>query len=137
MPRVRGFRFNGRPYVRVDVSIPRLGSVARVPFLLDTGADRTVIHARDRDRFPDGAVRTGSALTAGTELAGIGGVPIPYAIEEAEYVFEDEDGAAWPLPGRVHIALDPAVDGIPSLLGRDILDKVLFCISEREITLDW
>ena len=138
MPRVHGYRdAAGRPRARLLVRLPRFRAETAVSFLLDTGSDGTAIHLDDRLLFDVEAVHTGEGLTLAADVLGIGGVAHSYAIEEAEYVFEDEDGAAWPLPGHVHIALDPAVDGIPSLLGRDILDKVLFCISEHEITLDW
>ena len=137
MPRVHGFRSNGRPYVRVQLYLPRLRARARIDFLLDTGADFTLIHLDDRMFFDAKPVRTGAGLTPGASMSGIGGGTNDYGIEEAVYVLQDEDGVSWPLPGRTHIALDPAVRGIPSLLGRDILDLMLFCISEREITLDW
>ena len=70
-------------------------------------------------------------------MSGIGGASSTYGIEEAVYIFQDEDGVSWPLPGFAQIALDPAARGVPSLLGRDVLDLMLFCISEHEITLDW
>ena len=110
---------------------------ARIRFLLDTGADRSLIHLNDRRAFDAESVRTGTALTPGLSMSGIGGGTNDYGIEEAVYVLQDEDGVSWPLPGRAHIAPDPAVRGIPSLLGRDILDLMLFCTSDREITLDW
>lgn len=138
MPRVYGFRdAHGRPYVRLRVLLPRLSEDTSIDFLLDTGADFTSIHRDDRDRFNGPAVRSSLGLAAAVKMSGIGGVAYSYAVEEAEYVLEGEDGPSAPLPGRVHIALDPASRGVPSLLGRDLLDLMTFCISEREITLDW
>ena len=137
MPRVRGFRANGRPYVRARVYLPRLRAEARIRFLLDTGADRSLIHLNDRRAFDAESVRTGTGLTPGLSMSGIGGGTNDYGIEEAVYAFQDQDGALWALPGAAQIALDPAAPGLPSLLGRDILDLMLFCISDREITLDW
>lgn len=137
MPRLRGFRVNGRPYIRALVYLPRLRAEARIRFLVDTGADRTLIHGDDRRFFSAGPASTGEGLTPDLSMSGIGGGTNSYGIEEAVYVLQDEDGASWPVPGHVQIALDPAARGVPSLLGRDVLDLMLFCISEREITLDW
>ena len=138
MPTIHGFRdAAGRPRVRARVRLPGFREETAIDFVVDTGADRTLIHGRDRSRFDTEPVRTGSGLIPRARVSGISGTSLAYAVEEAEYVFEEVDGAVWPLPGRAHIALDPAARGVPSLLGRDLLDLMLFCISEREITLDW
>lgn len=137
MPRVRGFRSNGRPYVHARVRLPRLQAEAEIAFLVDTGADGSVIHLPDRGLFDAASVRTGAGLAAGAMMSGIGAERNPYAVEEAEYTLDDESGVSHPLSGRVLIQLNPAARGVPSLLGRDLLDLMTFCISEREITLDW
>ena len=137
MPRVLGFRSSGRPSVSVRVRLLRLMAEAEVVFLIDTGADRTIIHLEDRWAFDNADVRTGDGLARGAQARGIGGVPLAYAVESAECSFTDDDGAQRRLPVDVRIALDPAARGVPSLLGRDLLDLMTFCISEREITLDW
>ena len=54
MPRLRGFRVNDRPFIRARVYLPRLRAEARIRFLLDTGADRTLIHGDDRLFFSAG-----------------------------------------------------------------------------------
>ena len=123
--------------MRVRVLLPRLQEDASIDFLLDTGADLTSIRRDDRDLFGTEAVRTGSGLSPEASMSGIGGAVHTYAVEGAEYVFQSEDGPLQPLTGRTLIALDPGAEGVPSLLGRDILDLMLFCISEREITPDW
>lgn len=123
--------------MRIRVTLPRFDEEVAIDFLLDTGSDRTLIHGRDRDRLIGEAVRTGSGLTPDAEMTGLGGGPLAYAAAQAEYTFRDEDGVFRPLAGSVHIALEPAARGVPSLLGRDILDVMLFCISDRENTLDW
>lgn len=137
MPRVHGFRYGGRPYVLARVRLTRLRSEARIPFLLDTGADQSAIHLGDRSAFDADFVRSGAALTPTASMSGIGGESNPYAVEAAEYLFESESGATTPMDGRVLIAIDASAPGLPSLLGRDILDLMLFCISDQEITLDW
>ena len=137
MPRVLGFRSSGRPSVTVRVRLLRLMAEAEVVFLIDTGADRTIIHLDDRWAFDNAAVRSGAALARGARATGIGGVPLAYAVESVECSFTDDDGAQQQLPVDIRIALDPAASRVPSLLGRDLLDLMTFCISEREITLDW
>lgn len=88
-----------------------------IDFVIDTGADRTLIHGRDRWRFVAEPVRTASGLAARARVSGISGAAAPYAVEGAEYVFEEDDGALWPVAGDAHIALDTAPPGVPSLLG--------------------
>ena len=41
------FSFTGRPFVRVRVTIPRLGIRRTVEFLVDTGSDSTCVNHRD------------------------------------------------------------------------------------------
>lgn len=123
--------------MRVSVRLPALREETIIDFVIDTGADRTLIHGRDRSRFVAEPLRTGSGLAARARVSGISGAPAPYAVEGAEYVFEEDDGALWPIAGDAHIALDVATPGVPSLLGRDVLDLVQFCISAQEITLEW
>ena len=138
MPTIRGFRDTvGRPRVSTAVRLPGLGEELVIDFLLDTGADQTLIHGRDLLRFEGGFRGAGLGLTPVARVLGIGGQSLGYAEEEAEYVFVEEGGALWSLAARTHIALDPIAQGVPSLLGRDVLDLMTFCISEREITLDW
>lgn len=139
MPRVHGFRAadTGRPHVRAAVRIPRLQARAEIEFLVDTGADFTSIHWDDRSRFDTEAARSGSVFGLTTRAAGVGGPPLAYGIEEAEYHFEGEDGPCPPIPARVHVALDAETRGAPSLLGRDLLDAMLCCVSGRALTLEW
>lgn len=139
MPRVHGFRAagTGRPFVRARVYLPRLRAQADINFLVDTGADLTSIHWGDRSKFDTEAARSGSVFGMTTRAAGVGGPPLAYGIEEAEYHFEGEDGPCPPIPARVHVALDAETRGAPSLLGRDLLDVMLCCVSGRALTLEW
>ena len=108
----------GQPYVRCDVVLPRLNisSIGR-RFLVDTGAQRTHLGARDAS---DMGIPI-SLLQNGLETVGIGGVVSNFR-EPAQLAFDD---------GRLTIVYvvelliaEPggdATEGIPSLLGRDLL----------------
>ncbi len=45
------FTPDGHPMVRVRVSLPRLGVVNDVYFLVDTGSDTTIRHSDDGNRL--------------------------------------------------------------------------------------
>lgn len=116
-----------RPYVRAIVYLPRLEVGAIVDFLIDTGADRTTIHWGQRVSLsdPDGAGLPDDQVFDRTETAmGIEGIPAEYGVETALYVFRDETGTNVPFNGEVRISVDPQTDGVPALLGRDLLHSM-------------
>ena len=79
------FDWQGRPYIRGEVSVPRLGVKEYVTFLVDTGADSTCIH-------PEDARRVGIAfdrLVEASDSKGIGGRAV-YFREIAVLSFVDE-----------------------------------------------
>ncbi len=113
-----------RPYVRAIVFLPRLRVGAFVDFLIDTGADSTTIHWGQRVSLadPDGASLPDDQIFGGTETAvGIAGLPSEYGVEAALYIFRDETGTPLPFKGDVRISMDPQTDGVPALLGRDLM----------------
>ena len=127
MPSVRGYYFGpeGRPYVRAQVAIPRLGVSAHIRLLVDTGADRTSIHWSDRLRFEAASgvrLPVDIALPDEWEQRGIAGQRVRYGLEDADLVFASEQGSALYASVRAAIALEP-IPGIPSLLGRDFFER--------------
>jgi len=104
------------PMVVAWVNLPRLRVLAPVTFLVDTGADRTVLH-------PDDAAELGidaRVLGAGVNLAGVGGSGV-YRPERALLVVGDGISLYY-LGMTLYIATpDAANQGLPSLLGRDML----------------
>ena len=114
------FDLHGYPTVWGRLDIPRWNVSYPVPFLLDTGADVTTIHPRDAG--PAGVPF--DLLGVGVTVGGIGGQSTYYR-EPAMLVFSDNTERR---NYRYHITVDIAkpedVSGeIPSLLGRDIIDR--------------
>jgi hypothetical protein len=107
---------SGRPYLEGRLGFPGLGKSGSVSFLVDTGADCTVL-------MPADAVKIGidySSLRNPTVSVGLGGLSNGYN-ENAFAAFSDEQNVYF-YAVRVHIAIaDPDIMSLPSLLGRDII----------------
>ena len=122
--------------------LPRLRAAAAIAFLVDTGADATSIHWGDRESFVMG---DGEPLPAGIEFesmsvaAGLTGETVDYGIEPPLFVFQDEAGDAAHVDGEIRIALEPFGEGVPSLLGRDLLEQLRldFNMPADELALEW
>ena len=111
------------PYVSGSVYLPRLGVGDRVDFLLDTGADATTLHPRDAGKLGVYAYSLGSASVS---ARGIGG-PVHYTSEYAIISFYDGALGDW-RDFRIQVYItssenEYAVGSLPSLLGRDILNR--------------
>ena len=121
------FDSRGRPLVRTRLVIPRLGVVGHVNFLVDTGATATSLHPDDGQRIhcPFDELRDLSSF------AGVGGSHSYYR-EPAVVVLYDSDGARTfdiilsisrpQLPSASEPR--PIVNRLPSLLGRDVLNRL-------------
>lgn len=98
--------------------IARLNVNRRIPFLLDTGAERTCLHPRDTNRARIPIEALGGAI----QSRGVGGLSRYYR-ESALLSFYDQ------LYTRVYaielLIADPheGNEGLPSLLGRDVLNS--------------
>ena len=130
------FSFTDRPFVRVLITIPRLGIQNEVELLVDTGADYTCVNHRDvvnMGLFPE--VLRGSAMT---HAIGIGGSS-RYFVEDARLEFLDTDEERpreYPVSLRIADLSDTPMP-IPSLLGRDILNlhRMIYAPAERRLEL--
>ena len=98
---------------------PRLGLRSDLSFLVDTGADQTMIHPLDGTRmgidYP--------ALTDVAESIGVGGISRNF-IEPAVAVFAEPRRNLYVYNIQVAVCPpSPDIMDLPSLLGRDILDN--------------
>ena len=114
----------GRPYLEALVRLPRLKLESGVSFIVDTGADQTVL-------MPTDALKMGvnyRKLRIGGPLIGIGGSCMSFT-EQAIVVMSDEDRKIL-FAYQVNLQIvdkKAAVTNHPycaSLLGRNILDRL-------------
>ena len=113
------FGRTGRPYVWGRLELDRLGISGRLPFLVDTGSDQTIIH-------PPALRYLGLATDRLANLAGTHGVGgrVTLFFEPAILYFRDDDRST-AYTHRLAIGIAEPTDAnrnYPSLLGRDILD---------------
>ena len=111
------FDTRGRPCVEPGLSIPRLRIVQRVQFLVDTGAVTTCLHTPDaiRGNIPFGQLRDKRMFR------GIGGSS-EYFGESAILSFEDPPATRLYRVDLFIAGPDDRNQGLPSLLGRDVIN---------------
>ena len=111
---------SGRPYLEGRLFIPRLRLHADISFLVDSGSDVTVLHPLDGTQM---GIEYKN-LNAGGETTGIGGVSQNFA-ERAIVVFDEaERRILWTYWIDLLIASPKRqIMDLPSVLGRDILDR--------------
>ena len=113
----------GFPHVWVRLSIAGGPSDRLVPFIIDTGASTTVVHAHDalhHLRLPETDLDPRTWPPSERRLtSGIGGIAACRAVD-ASYAFKVEGGGREIVRGTVELG---AVDTsqLPSLLGWDVL----------------
>ena len=120
-----------RPYLDAIVSMAS-GALGTVPFLVDTGADRTTIGYADRFRI---GIPPGRAFSSHVNLGGIGGAAW-YGEEDASIVLRATRGDE---PDQITLALpilvaENPVDDI-SLLGRDVLYRFTLTMTDSMVIL--
>ena len=112
------FGEHGRPYVQGILSLPRFGVAQAVDFLLDTGADRTTLNPTDGGRLEVPFEK----LKGGQTVQGIVGITQLFT-EQAVLVFGDEH-RFYILQTDIFIGTPSKyANQLPSLLGRDVLDR--------------
>ena len=117
----------GQPILRARLLIPRLRISGPVNFLIDTGASKTCLHpyAGRRIQIPF------DELLDPQDAVGIGGTGSYYSEAAAVLLYDGE------LSHRFDVSLliakpepptrsnpNPVVNGLPSLLGRDVLNRL-------------
>ncbi len=124
---LRDERGRRRPFVVAAVGIPALGVAGDVAFLVDTGADSTLLAPRDVTRLGIDLQR----LPEGPPSTGVGG-RTPTAFVQAtitldRHTFDIRLSILAPRAPRQQAVLGR----IPSLLGRDILAHFALFFEER------
>jgi hypothetical protein len=125
--RLRGYFRKGTldaAYAIAVVAIPSLHVRQSIEFLIDTGATRTTILDRD-------AVTLGLSYTKlhklKQPLLGLGGLIETYVARDSALYFKTEDGFEHKELAELlvvkHKKVDENIMRIPSVLGRDILNK--------------
>jgi predicted aspartyl protease len=120
---IRGYLTTGatrRPFVSARLQFPSLGDLRHpVEFLVDTGADRTILSPLD-------AMRLGinlDTLESGLPSTGVGGQAETRTIEAVLTI----DSLSMPLTLTIIETSRP----IPSLLGRDVISRFALFMEER------
>ena len=127
------------PVIRTPVSLTP-GRVARVTFLIDTGADRTMLNPQDTAAvLPDpNSLDWENDPTLGA-MQGVGEGACRIITRQGMIVFQDDQSG--PVLRAVSFGLVEPTDSnrqLPSLLGRDILENFRLTVSTREsrVTLE-
>jgi hypothetical protein len=109
----------GRPYMEGRLALPRLGIFGDISFIVDTGADKSVLMPLDGSRMSLDYGKLGPTV----ETVGIGGLSKDF-IEPAVLAFVDPGNWLYVYSFQIHISPpNPQIGNIPSLLGRDILNQ--------------
>ena len=121
------FDTRARPKVRARLVIPRFGVSGRIDFLIDTGATVTTLHPDDGRRIscpfdelqdPRNMVGVGGSNQYFQEMA----VVVLYG-RASTHTFEIEMLVSKPQPPSASNPR-PVVNRLPSLLGRDVLNRM-------------
>ena len=114
-------------FISAFFSSVRLGIEGEVDFLVDTGASKTVILDMDAESL---GVNYGKLTRYKYDMIGIGGSVETYSIKEAKLTFSTNEGKVLTERFEIfvlkHPKLNKKIERLPSLLGRDVLNK--YCL---------
>ena len=132
---------------RIRITLMLQGRSSDIRFLIDTGADATVLHPRDAYRLLGGDLHRIDFGRDSYRVAGLGvGGDIDRVVRDAMLTLRSVDDEVYAVEMPILIARPtPAEPGdhgnwrLPSLLGRDFLRHFrfeLFCGERREAALE-
>ncbi|MCH7698838.1 MAG: hypothetical protein IH865_07870 [Chloroflexi bacterium] len=110
------------PYVHAEILIPSTGKSVIASFLIDTGADMTVIHPQDGLRLFSAAQIT--AIPGPIDVGGAGHGKLYYPID-AEVSFLHDHGEVQTVSITAYVAEATNNVTTESLLGRDVLGSFI------------
>ncbi len=112
---------SGRPFFSGSLFIPRLDRGGAISFLVDTGADCSVLMPADAKRLGVDYAKLGRRRV---ETFGVGGRSSDYAVDAiVTLIYPGIAAYAWDIELRV-MAPKRAIAQTPSLLGRDVLNRL-------------
>ena len=126
----------GAAYVKTGLICKRLNIDRTIEFLVDTGATRTTITDTDVIKL---GIDYGKLQRLDRGMLGIGGEVDTYILRDAKLIFETEERIHTEKIAQILVTrhrfrdrrLKERIKWIPSLLGRDILDKYTLLIDRR------
>ncbi len=121
-------------YVRAILESPSLHLYASAKFLVDTGAIRTTISDKDAIRL---GIDYATLHREENGMLGIGGCVDTYILEDARLLFNQDDRKQYVEPIESlcilrHAEVNERILRIPSILGRDVLNKYTFVYALRK-----
>lgn len=120
-------------YVVAVLESEVLGIRETIEFLVDTGASRTTICDKDAVRL---GIDFGRLERLSEGMLGIGGLVDTYVLKDVKLTFRREEGRSHVenferIYVLKHAVLDERIMRIPSILGRDILNKHALVYDKR------
>lgn len=124
---IRGHFRSGFPHVNILISMTDLGLLMNVPFMVDTGATRTLLGHRIAIRLSGYYGIDLAKLPTGRQSIGIGGLASSRQTRVSMRIgslnIDQDIPILEPVPGRI--------TGLPSILGRDILSHFALFMEDR------
>ncbi len=136
--RIKGyFGRGGAPYIRATIVVEKGASKKALRFLVDTGSGRTIIADRDANLLN---LNYSKLRKVEHGVSGIGGKVDTYALDNINILFKTENGLKLERFREIFVLkhkitdkeMERLIKSIPSLLGRDFLNKYRLIADKNE-----